>query len=74
MIHGGNEVLAFVVVFVVVSTAFVHVWDKYWDGRARARESVLRHEHLDDAATNLSVVERESVAGGGAWTDDGRFI
>jgi hypothetical protein len=63
MSHGGNEVLAFLVVFVVVSTAFVHVWDKYWDGRARARESVLRHEHLDDAAAGVGVVERQADVG-----------
>ena len=34
----GNVVLAGLVVFVVVSVAVVHAWDKYWDGRTRARE------------------------------------
>ena len=37
----GNEVLAGLVVFVVTAVAAVHVWDKYWDARARAREGVL---------------------------------
>ena len=41
MIVSGNEVLAGLVVFLVVAVAALHFWDKYWDGRARAREGVL---------------------------------
>ena len=73
MSKGGNEVLAGLVVFVVASVALVHAWDKYWDDRASARESVLRHEHLDAVAAGLSVVEREPAIGRSAWTDDDRF-
>ena len=73
MSKGGNEVLAGFVVFVVWAVALVHAWDKYWDDRASARESVLRHEHLDAVAARLSVVERESAIGRSAWTDDDRF-
>jgi len=38
---GGDEVLAGLVVFVVFAVASVHIWDKYFDARARARESIL---------------------------------
>ena len=73
MSQSGNEVLAGLVVFVVASVALVHAWDKYWDDRTSARESVLRHEHLDAVAARLSVVEREPAIGRSAWTDDDRF-
>ena len=41
MTDTGDKVLAFLVVFVVSAVAALHFWDKYWDGRARAREGVL---------------------------------
>ena len=65
--------LAGLVVFVVASVALVHAWDKYWDDRTSARESVLRHEHLDGVAAGLNVVEREPAAGRGARTYNGHF-
>ena len=73
MSQGGNEVLAALVVFVVLSGAFVHAWDKYWDARARAREGVLRHEHLDGAAAGVGVVEREADVGERARLDNDRL-
>ena len=73
MSKGGNEVLAGLVVFVVGAVALVHAWDKYWDDRASARESVLRHKRLDGAADGVGDVEREGAAGGRAGADNGRF-
>ena len=70
---GSNELLAGLVVFVLASVAAVHAWDKYWDARASARESVLRHKRLDGAADGVGDVEREGAAGGRAWADNGRF-
>ena len=68
----GNELLAGLVVFIVTAVAAVHAWDKYWDARASARESVLRHECVDGAAHGVGDVEREGAAGGRAWADNGR--
>ena len=73
MSQSGNEVLAALIVFVVASVACVHAWDKYWDDRASARESVLRHEHLDGVAAGLGGVERERAAGGGTRTHNDYF-
>lgn len=70
---GGNELLAGLVVFVLASVAAVHAWDKYWDARARARESILRHECVDGTSDGVGDMEREGAAGGRAGADNGRF-
>jgi hypothetical protein len=73
MSESGNEVLAALTVFVVLSVALVHAWDKYWDARARAREGLLRHERVDGAAASVGVVEREAAVGERALLDHGRL-
>ena len=65
--------LAALVVFVVLSGAFVHAWEKYWYGRGRASTGVLRHEHLDGAAAGVGVVEREADVGERARLDNDRL-